>query len=980
MSFTGASTKGVQRGWATLAWSVGPALVVCGLMWLIGSQHRLRAAELALSSRDFREALRLAEIAMKSEPDSPQAILIAGYACLGLKQPEIAASYLTRVADRNNLATTLALVPLADLSLRQGHASDAERSLRRVLELDHDHADARDRLIYLLVLEGRIWEAQQFVFQSLQAGRVDDNYLKVTGYSRIELGEGDRFSQACLAAVPDDPLPLLSEARRACRAYDASRGRQLLEQIIATRPEILEAQGLLGTLLAETGDFPGLLRWQAQLPERAEDHPAVWFGRGIWALKIGQRQAAVRCFAETWIRQPNHVAANYQLSQVLAALGHEASALEFGNRARDLSRLEFLMGESPQGWTPEDARQFVQLLQSLGRAWEAAAWCQVALIRDRRQEWPVQKLRELAPFLTSADLPIVNAANLVKRFELIEYPLPDWNRVPQSIVGERIEHGATCRVSFTDESTRLGLHFVYQNGARSDDFESMFEFDGGGVAALDYDGDRWPDLYLTQGGPLPPEASPRREGDRLFRNIAGDQAVDVTSLAGLGDTSYSQGVTAGDFNGDGFQDLYVANIGPNAMFRNNGDGTYTDTTQDSGTAGNDWSSSCGFADVNGDALPDLYVVNYLAGDELWSRPCSRNSRPRCHPSLYRAAQDRLYLNLGDGRFEDVTFQAGIDDAEGRGLGLVAADFDGSGRVSLFVGNDMTRNFLFSNQTASRGAQPRFAEQALLRGVAVDSRGNPKAAMGIAAGDANGDGLLDLFITNFYRESNNLYLQQPDHTFLDATREANLSESGYYNLGWGAQFLDGELDGHPDLILVNGHVHVPSEPTVPYRMQPQYLQNSGNGRFVEISAQLLGEFFQQKALGRSLARLDWNRDGLEEACVSHLDSPAALLLNRTTDHGHFVAVSLVGTESDRDAVGATVDVVTGGRVLRSQLTSGDGYQASNQRRLVFGLAKAERILRIDVHWPAGTTQSFQDPAIDCEWILIEGRPLPFNVTP
>ena len=269
---------------------------------------------------------------------------------------------------------------------------------------------------------------------------------------------------------------------------------------------------------------------------------------------------------------------------------------------------------------------------------------------------------------------------------------------------------------------------------------------------------------------------------------------------------------------------------------------------------------------------------------------------------------------------------------------------------------------------------------MLQGVAVDSRGIPKASMGIAAGDANGDGLIDLFITNFYRESNNLYVQQPDHSFADATRAANLSESGVYMLGWGTQFLDGELDGLPDLIATNGHVHHPSDPRVPHRMPPQYFSNVGGGRFVEASAATLGEYFQSKHLGRSLARLDWNRDGLEEACISHLDTPAALLLNRTPQHGHFLAIKLVGGSqdnepnrmSDRDAIGATLRVVASEREWQRQLTAGDGYQSANQRQLLFGLGQSDRIDRVDVTWPSGNRQTFDDVEVDREYVVIEGR--------
>jgi hypothetical protein len=604
----------------------------------------------------------------------------------------------------------------------------------------------------------------------------------------------------------------------------------------------------------------------------------------------------------------------------------------------------------------------------------------VARLKDPKETWPIQTLRRLQPSLVTCRTLILDSADFVARMNLRSYPLPAWRNSGSPIPSRDAPVSSEGRVAFTDEANSTGLQFTYHNGATSGDSESLFEFDGGGVAVLDYDGDDWPDLYLTQGGPLPFEAVPRSDADRLFRNLGNGRFLDVTSAARLHEIAYSQGVTVGDVNNDGFPDLYVANIGPNSLYLNNGDGTFTDATQASGTAGAEWTSSCVVADINGDALPDVYAVNYLGLEELRSRLCLKSSPNRCTPDQFPSEPDRLYLNRGNGQFEEVTRPAGIVDLDGRGLGIIAADFDASHRVSLFVGNDMSRNFFFANQTSARGAAPSFSERALLQGIATDSRGAPKASMGIAAGDANGDGLFDLFITNFYRESNNLYLQQPDHTFSDATWTANLAESGFYMLGWGAQFLDGELDGFPDLIVTNGHVHKPSDSVIPYHMAPQYFRNAGQGRFVELPAATVGEFFAGKYLGRSLARLDWNRDGLEEACISHLNSPAALLLNRTRDHGHYLAVRLVGVDSDRDAIGATVHVISGGRESKRQLMAGDGYQASNQRRLVFGLGTSEQIEAVNVNWPSGLSESFSNLEIDEEYVLIEGRPTAFKMSP
>jgi hypothetical protein len=262
---------------------------------------------------------------------------------------------------------------------------------------------------------------------------------------------------------------------------------------------------------------------------------------------------------------------------------------------------------------------------------------------------------------------------------------------------------------------------------------------------------------------------------------------------------------------------------------------------------------------------------------------------------------------------------------------------------------------------------------LITGLALDRDGLAQACMGVAAGDLNADGLLDLFVTNFQDESNTLYAQQPNGFFLDETRKAQLRDPSYAKLGFGTQALDGELDGHPDLVVANGHVYDLSHSGREYRMAPQYFRNRGDGAFVEVPASQLGPFFEGKYLGRGLARLDWNRDGLEDFAVSHMLAPAALVTNTTAAHGNYVALQLRGVASARDALGTVVELTAAGRKRVQQLTAGDGYEASNERQLVFGLGTAERVEHLRVRWPSGQSQEFTVPAVNSHYLLVEGRP-------
>jgi hypothetical protein len=456
----------------------------------------------------------------------------------------------------------------------------------------------------------------------------------------------------------------------------------------------------------------------------------------------------------------------------------------------------------------------------------------------------------------------------------------------------------------------------------------------------------------------------------------------VTAAAGLGDTQYSQGCAAGDFDNDGFIDLAVANFGPNVLYHNNGDGTFSDVTAASGLSGEKWHSSLAFADLDRDGCLDLYVVTYVRDPYRVCRPAP-DRIITCSPLNFEAEQDRLYHSKGDGTFEDLSAESGILAPDGKGLGIVVADLDNDGWPDIYIANDGTPNFLFKNETTAPGAPLRFEERGLVSGVAVSGAGASQAGMGIACADLDGDGLLDLYVTNFYDESGIFYHNQGEMLFADETSAARLLEPTRKFLGFGTQPLDFDLDGRPDLFIANGHIDDFGFRGEPWKMRPQLFFNLGAARFAEACGQI-GQYFEGEYLGRGVARLDWNRDGRPDLAIVHQDRPAALLANETLETGSRVVLDLHGVHSNRDAIGARIALTVGGVTRTHEIVGGDGFFASNERRVIIGVGRManpaalethhelSRVESLEIRWPSGRVDRWSDLPLDARLILVESR--------
>ncbi len=812
-----------------------------------------------------------------------------------------------------------------------GRMSDAERHLRRAVALNPDHVEANHRLGNLLQVSGRTWESAPYFLRLIRRGKCRGDELLGMATTERFFRSDDRIERVGLANDPPEPLVKLAIARRDLYANRQAEAEVLLREVIEARPELGEAHGRLGRIVVERGNATEFLHWRGSLPDEARSHPEVWFVQGLQARRQGQMNGAIHCLLQALELSPNHLGANMQIAGCLNQAGHAEIASQFGRRAELLAELEGTLNLLRADADPELMDKAISALSGMGRFWEAAGWAYVKTQMAIPQEGLRNNLRHWLS-LASRE-PAATAVRFLPTRQLRrdEFQSPHW-KAPESLVplSKLTSDQAAARIpwSFTDEASSAGIRFNYFEGTHeSNRLSHIFNVMGGGLAALDYDRDGWTDIHLAQANNWRDETPSTEHADCLFRNLLGERFQDATALAGVGDTSFSHGVTAGDFDQDGFPDIYIGNKGPNRLYHNNGDGTFRDVTDNAGVGGQEWTTSSVFADFTGDGLPDLYVANYTLLEETARKECRRpdGAPMACTPDVLTAEHDRCYTNLGDGTFRDVSQAAGIRVPDGKGLGVIAWDFEGTGRLGLFIANDTTPNFLFLNRGTDTDGTPQFAEEGVVRGVAFDIDGNAKASMGVAAADATGDGRIDLFITTFFGESNTLYSQRPDRYFDELTRPFSLRDPGFWMLGFGCQFADLDGDGWDDLIATNGHVDQSSSRGDADRMPPQIFRNLEGQWFTEVPREELGPFFQGQYLGRGMATLDWNGDGKPDTAISHLHAPFALVTNHTPALNRQLVVRLAGRRGCLDPTGAVVRVRSGTYEQARLQTVGAGFQ-------------------------------------------------------
>jgi len=513
---------------------------------------------------------------------------------------------------------------------------------------------------------------------------------------------------------------------------------------------------------------------------------------------------------------------------------------------------------------------------------------------------------------------------------------------------------AETALLFTDQTQQAGIHFKHTNGASEEKY--LPETMGSGGLFFDYNNDGYLDIYLVNSGTLSRASEPHRHPNDmnvLYRNKGDGTFVDATVEAGLQQNhGYGMGCLAADYDNDGDADLYLTNFGRNQLYRNNGNGTFTDVTAHAGVGNGKWSVSASFGDFNLDGHLDLYVANYLDYQLETAHACFLEGvHIYCGPHEYPGARDTLYQNNGNGTFTDVTSRAMVRNT-GKGLGVLFTDYNNDGYPDIFVANDAVPDFLYQNN-----GDGTFTDVAITAGVAYNSEGRATASMGIASGDYDNDGVQDIFVTNFSLEINSLFHNDNDGFYTMTTFEAGLADASFLKLGFGTQFIDADNNGTLELFVANGHVwDNVSEvtPSLSYKQHCQIFGNTGTGAFTDLS-EAAGLFFKHSVVARGVAVGDYNNDGAADILVTCCGESPILLRNDSQVH-NYVKISLVGTDSNRDSIGAKVWVRTDETTQFREVTCGGSYASGSERTLLFGIGTQKTIHSIEVKWQSGHTQT------------------------
>ena len=927
---------------------------------------RLKNAESLLGQKKLEEAWAISKGLLVEQPKSVPALFLASQIMAARKNLPGAIELISQIDPSDPKAGPAATGQLSEWLAQSGDLPGAEAKLRSLLKEYPKAIPALRLLVDLLHAQGRRWDAGKVLERIVRLGDFKTPDLM----SLVDLRDPkdqETLRTAFEQFAPDDPMSQLGQVRLLLFADRWKDCIDRLDQWTKSHPQLLEPWIWYGESLLETGEIQAVGQWLQNPPEGHSRHPEYWYIAGRYWMLQNRADTAARCFSEAIALDRRHLGAMQSLSECLMDLQRPELALELRDQSGKLVRIKDLTNQIQRGLVKDQAFfEIAKLYEDLGDQVLAFGWEAIALA-ESNQPFPerliaLQKELQSGKSYTSA---------ILEKLPLESWPLPEKQQIastdaPKPSNPEPLEASPSIRLE--DVAMSLGLNAQYDNGAKGRTHWMTLEGLGGGVSAIDYDKDGWPDLFYSQAGDSPLSQPPRYLPKQLFRSIQSDRFTAVEQQACVGDLGYGQGTAVADLDQDGFDDLLAADIGEIKWFRNQGDGTFQQMDLPQATSSAIWNSAIQAADLNGDSLPDIVQCAYIDGQDFLTRTCPTPSSPEsvfCHPKRFTPGKTRILWNQGDGTWRLADSELLESLVDGYALGALITNLDQKAGNDVFFANDVSPNHLLLSTPQSDQTQE-LQQCAIRSGVAVDLLGRAQASMGIACGDQNRDGLLDLIVTNFRYEVSTLYRQTQPGLFTDATRLAKLGEPTLEWLSFGCQLTDLDNDGWLDFLAVNGHIDY----IEPWQMPPQVLKNI-RGKFQWLRSPSPGNYFDIDNVGRSLSALDFNRDGRIDFAVTHLDRPTALLANSTKSTNHFVQIELVGTRSERNATGGIVRATRGQEQWICASSVGDGFYGTNERVLHIGLGQADRLDRLEITWPNGQTQTVENLQVDCRYRWIEG---------
>jgi len=931
-------------------------------------QERFQLAVKELDDGHVEESWRLVKQLIVTRPNDAELMFLTARVLAARKDIPGAIKQLEKIP-RDSPQWGPATGQAAEWLVSEGELPEAETKLLTVIKEYPNAVPAIRLLARIYNAQGRRWEAARFLDRLIRLGDFTSNELMATVDLRDYFGDEAAFAPFA-ARYPENPYVRFSTIRSRLLKNSYGTFLEELRELSRSYPDIREPWVWTATSLMELERWDDLVAWLQAPAQGAEKHPEYWYALGGLMLRTNRFPEAARAFSECIRLDRRHVASYQGLADALLELKRVDDAQTVRKFANDLTSInDYAQQISYQYGEPKLYSVISDLYSGLGDEVSSFGWAATSVTLGHSPMTESLKGQQQALRKGRASSPKV-----LERLSVEDWPLPKLSSEDRlgSATASLPQNATASSIRMEDTSQRLGINGSYNNGSKPGRSWYTIEGVGGGATIIDYDRDGWPDIAFSQAGDSPIQSNPKYEPKTLYRSLAGVAFKETSHLAGLADSGYGQGMGVCDIDQDGFADILIANLGESRIYRNNGDGTFQYMVVPQSDQQSLWNSSIHAADINGDGLPDLLASSYIHGKEAITRWCeAKNSkRGSCNPKMFPPGRNRILFNRGDWTWA-VADQELLDSIQrGYTLGTLVTNLDEKNGNDVFFANDVSPNALLLSQIDASTGELRLVEVAASAGVAVDSIGRAQACMGIACGDQNRDGLLDLIVTNFYNEVSTLYLQTLPGVFVDGTRRSKLGAATIDQLSFGCQLVDLDSDGWLDFVAVNGHIDDLRAENIPLQMPTQILRNE-NGVFRWLRDPSPGPYFDGKYVGRGLQMLDYNRDGKPDLVATHIDHPAALLENQTNSPNHFVQLELIGTKSERESIGAIVHIQCGDESWVTGMHDGEGYFGSNERLIHVGVGDETLVNLLRIQWPSGEVEEFRDLQTDHRYRAIEG---------